>query len=161
MPPKQSTEQMRDRLPTWIMTPEQSDAGPPAPSQEQMHAAADRAMLHGEVQAAGDVSTHEDLIYATDLGRFTRYLARPLVVIIACGSLALILLAGQMWWADLRQALGWKLPVADAWIRLAMIFLGAYLAFLAWPTWRYRDWTPEGEAEEDAAHEYFRRKRGL
>ena len=102
-------------------------------------------------KATGQQSALEDQYYAEDPRRFWRYEAKPPGIMVPFGTLAILLLAGQMFvpphtWMSGRDDLTGVL-------RLAMLMLGGFCAFHAWPHYRDRRMTPEEVARTEEVRE--------
>jgi hypothetical protein len=104
------------------------------------------------------------LVARADDGRFTksaegdcRYYARPLVQTLVCGSLAVLLLAGQFAVPGLDLALGSPLGESTGLLRLLMMFAGAACAFGAWPAYGSSEMTDKEADRLISMHEDFQR----
>lgn len=70
--------------------------------------------------------------YSDSEERYWRYRAKPVWISVVFGTLAVLLIVGQLWLGDLNEALGNPLPYIGWW-RLGLFLLGSYCAFIAWP----------------------------
>jgi hypothetical protein len=145
------------REPRWKLPRDAPLTPPYAPTNEQLEAAMERSELR-MWDAMGAISPSEDRRFGADEPQLV--IRQPLWRESVCGTLALLLISGQFWLAELCRAVGWEPGGWAPWLRVAVLELGACLLFLAVPVFKPAGWTPAQQAEEDAAHAYFRGKRG-
>lgn len=95
-----------------------------------------------QLQESGFLKLIEGATRESDEARYTdpesrhwRYRARPLGVTIVFGGLAALLIVGQNWLPEVSAALGGP-AVGLGWLRFALFVVGAYCAFMAWPSYR-------------------------
>jgi len=139
----------------WKMEPEDVDAPPYAPSQDEMHAAGKRAELN-LWRAVGLVSPSEDRRFAGPYG--WRLFWKLPAYTFGAGVSGVLLILAQLLLAE-GAPLYSLIPDAAGLTRLGMLIFGAWLLFVACPLYKPADWTPEKQREIDRDRDYFRRKR--
>ena len=142
---------------SWKLPPEAVDEIR-GPSQEEMHRAAERAW-DKEILQGHYLSNRSQIRFFGKYGWVLWW--KPLGLTIACFGIGIALIVGQFWVPELDASFGNPLavlrtsaPRPDLARRLAVHLNGG-------PLFKPDDWTPAKQVEEDRAHDYFRRKRGL
>jgi len=125
---------------------------------DDLHRAAGRAERR-YWELSGTIGRAEDRRFSEPEG--FRYFWKPPGVTYGFGLPAVLLIVVQMWFPELNSALGDPAGEYIGLLRIAALFLGALLLFIAAPLYKPADWTPQQQQELDAAHEYFRNKRGM
>lgn len=141
----------------WHLPPEGAEELP-GMSQQKLHELAAQAEQQPVLQGP-HASEPDDTRFYGPVG--WRLVWKPLWMTLCFGIPAWLLIIGQMWEPELNAALGGPLGSHNGLVRLAMLFAGAFLLFLAAPMYKPADWTPAKQRDLDRDHAYFCGKRGF
>jgi hypothetical protein len=142
---------------SWKLLPEAVDEIR-GPSQEEMHRAAARAWSK-PILPGYYLSNRNQIRFWGKYGWVLWW--KSLGLTIPCFSIGIGLAIAQFWLPEIDASLGNPLGQYCGLARLGLILLAGGLFIYAGPMFKPDDWTPAKQREEDRAHDYFRRKRGL